>query len=71
MKTKLSILIITISLFLVFQSSAQNPIGKWKFISEINKYEGQKFDSHRALLSTKPSNAKIFKKNYIQNRFGL
>ena len=38
---------------------AQNPIGKWKIVSHISEYEGQKFDSHKALLTSKPCAAKI------------
>ncbi len=47
-------------LFFQFKSYAQNPIGKWKVISEINEWQGDKFDSHEALLSQCPCAAKIF-----------
>lgn len=40
-------------------SFAQSPVGKWKVISEINEYQGEKFDSHKALLSQRPCAAKI------------
>ncbi len=40
--------------------TAQNPMGKWKVISEVNEYDGQKFDSHKALLQQRPCAAKIF-----------
>lgn len=41
------------------KTNAQNPIGNWKMISHISEYDGQKFDSHQALLSTRPCAAKI------------
>ncbi|MBK8546037.1 MAG: lipocalin family protein [Saprospiraceae bacterium] len=47
-------------LFFSFKSFTQNPIGKWKVISEINEWQGEKFDSHKALLSQRPCAAKIF-----------
>lgn len=59
MKTKLLLCIGIITIIFVCQSSAQSPIGKWKMISHISEYEGQKFDSHKALLSTRPCVAKI------------
>lgn len=56
-KKALLILFIT---FISLTIQAQNPIGKWKVLSEVNEYEGQKFDSHQALLSIRPCAAKIF-----------
>lgn len=54
-------------LFLVFAllamittSYAQSPIGKWKLVSYITTYDGTTFDSHKALLKTRPCAAKIF-----------
>lgn len=38
---------------------AQNPVGKWKKISHVSTYDGQTFDSHKALLQSKPCTAKI------------
>lgn len=38
---------------------AQNPVGKWKMVSHISEYEGQKMDSHAALLTQRPCAAKI------------
>ncbi|MBK8624321.1 MAG: lipocalin family protein [Saprospiraceae bacterium] len=35
-------------------SLAQNAVGRWKVLSEINEYQGEKFDSHIALLSQRP-----------------
>ncbi|HOU47408.1 MAG TPA: lipocalin family protein [Chitinophagales bacterium] len=46
-------------LFLCVYIYAENPVGKWKKISEISVYAGQTFDSHKALLSQKPCAAKI------------
>lgn len=40
-------------------SYAQGPAGKWKKLSHISEYGGQKFDSHKALLTQRPCAAKI------------
>jgi hypothetical protein len=40
-------------------SIAQSPVGRWKVVSEINEYQGEKFDSHSALLTVRPCAAKI------------
>lgn len=53
------IMIATLLTLLTTLIYSQNPTGKWKIISHISEYEGQKFDSHKALLSTKPCVAKI------------
>jgi hypothetical protein len=54
----------TITTFLLLFSlatmQAQSPVGKWKMISHISEYEGQKFDSHKAFVSTRPCASKIF-----------
>ena len=46
-------------LFLSVSIYAQNPIGKWKMVSQISEYDGEKFDSHKTLISTRPCAAKI------------
>ncbi|MET0465954.1 MAG: lipocalin family protein [Chitinophagaceae bacterium] len=38
---------------------AQGPVGKWKKISHISEYEGKKFDSHTALLQSRPCAANV------------
>ncbi len=38
---------------------AQNPVGKWKKLSHVSAYDGQTFDSHKALLTQRPCAAKI------------
>lgn len=38
---------------------SQNPVGKWKKISHVSSYEGQTFDSHKALLTQRPCAANI------------
>ncbi len=38
---------------------AQSPVGKWKIISHVSSYDGQTFDSHKALLTQRPCAAKI------------
>ena len=51
-----------ISIILFGSSSfvkAQNPVGKWKMVSHTSEYEGQKMDSHAALLTQRPCAAKI------------
>lgn len=40
-------------------SHAQSPEGKWKKISHVSVYNGQTFDSHKALLQQRPCAAKI------------
>jgi hypothetical protein len=40
-------------------ATAQSPVGKWKVLSHISEYDGQKFDSHEALLQQRPCAAKI------------
>jgi len=38
---------------------AQSPVGKWKIVSYVSEFNGQKFDSHKALLQQRPCAAKI------------
>jgi CRISPR/Cas system-associated endoribonuclease Cas2 len=52
-------ILMTLFLILSVPLLAQNPIGKWKMISHISEYEGEKFDSHKALLQSKPCVANI------------
>ncbi len=58
---KRSVIITTCFTFLLMSLSsfAQNHIGKWKVISEVNEWQGEKFDSHKALLTQRPCAAKI------------
>ncbi len=52
----------TYTLFLLFLTTtmfAQSPIGKWKIVSYVSEFNGQKFDSHKALLQQRPCAAKI------------
>lgn len=48
-------------IFLTFSiiSYTQNPVGKWKVISHVSEFQGEKFDSHKALLTQRPCAAKI------------
>jgi len=39
---------------------AQSPVGKWKVISHSSVYEGQKMETHKALLKIRPCAANIF-----------
>ena len=48
-----------VALSLAGAASAQSPVGKWKKISHISTYEGQTFDSHKALLQSRPCAAKV------------
>ncbi len=57
--TKRAKFIILIIAFFGLSVQAQSPVGKWKVVSHISEYEGQKFDSHKALLSIRPCAAKI------------
>lgn len=56
MKTRISFLL---ALFIWSSCDAQSPVGKWKKISHISSYEGQTFDSHKALLTQRPCAAKF------------
>lgn len=38
---------------------AQSPVGKWKKISHISTYDGQTFDSHKAVLQSRPCAARV------------
>ncbi len=52
----------TYTLFLLFLTTtmfAQSPVGKWKIVSYVSEFNGQKFDSHKALLQQRPCAAKI------------
>lgn len=42
-----------------FLATAQSPVGKWKKVSHISTYDGQTFDSHKALLQSRPCAAKV------------
>lgn len=49
-----------LALFFATQTvDAQSPVGKWKVLSHLNDYAGQKFDSHEALLQLRPCAEKI------------
>ena len=52
-------ILLIIALFVGSNIFAQSPIGKWKMISHVSFYEGQTFDSHKALLTQRPCAAKI------------
>jgi len=56
MKTIFLLLLIN---FFSTAPDAQVPIGKWKIISHMNEFQGEKFDSHKALLTQRPCAAKI------------
>lgn len=47
------LMLFSVSLF------AQNPVGNWKKISHVGKFQGTTFDSHKALLSQRPCASKI------------
>lgn len=51
--------ILTVALILSQYCFSQSPTGKWKKISHLSEYGGQKFDSHKALLTQRPCAAKI------------
>jgi hypothetical protein len=53
-------IIIFLLVFFIWSScDAQSPVGRWKKISHISSYEGQTFDSYKALLTQRPCAAKI------------
>jgi hypothetical protein len=43
----------------VFGVHAQSPIGNWKVVSHTVEFDGQKMDTHAALLEQKPCAAKV------------
>ncbi len=53
------ILFIVITMIIATICNAQSPVGKWKKISHVSTYDGQTFDSHKALLTQRPCAAKI------------
>ena len=56
MKIGITSLIVLFSLMI---GKAQNPVGKWQILSHTSVYDGQKIDSHAALLTQRPCAAKI------------
>ena len=50
-----SILFITMATW----SFSQSPVGKWKIISQVKEWQGEKFDWHKTLLSQRPCAANI------------
>lgn len=54
-----SILILLLTLALVTAARAQNPAGKWKVVSHIVTYDGQKMDMQAALLKQRPCAANV------------
>ena len=57
MKISFYLLVFLLTSFSVVR--AQSPVGKWKKISHVATYDGTKFDSHKALLKSRPCAAKI------------
>ena len=57
MKLIFSFLLVTFSWIIC---NAQSPVGKWKMISHVSSYDGQTFDSHKALLTQRPCAAKLY-----------
>jgi Lipocalin-like domain len=55
---KYSLLLIICLLFSVM-TNAQSPVGRWKKLSHISSFQGEKFDSHAALLQQRPCAAKV------------
>ncbi len=53
------ILFILLTMLAVAGTNAQSPVGKWKKVSHVSEYAGQKFDSHKALLEQRPCTARI------------
>lgn len=51
-------ILISLTFFSTF-IKAQSPAGKWKKISHVSEFQGEKFDSHEALLLQRPCAAKI------------
>jgi hypothetical protein len=56
MKQTIFLLLLTV---LATTALAQSPVGKWKRLSYTTVYDGQKMDSHAALLQIRPCAAKI------------
>lgn len=54
-KTLLSLLFLTAAIVV----HAQSPVGKWKILSHTVEFNGEKMDTHAALLSQRPCADKI------------
>ncbi|HQO89756.1 MAG TPA: lipocalin family protein [Chitinophagales bacterium] len=54
-----SIITIIGAFFIWMACNAQSPVGKWKKITHVSTFEGQTFDSHKALLIQRPCAAKF------------
>lgn len=53
-------LLLSAFILLAFTSFAQSPVvGRWKKISHISEFQGQKMDSHAALLTQRPCADKV------------
>jgi hypothetical protein len=50
---------IGIFLILSILSFSQSPVGKWKMISHVSEFQGEKMDSHAALLKMRPCAANM------------
>jgi hypothetical protein len=55
-----NLITVTAPLLIFCFCAAQSPVGKWKVLSHISTYQGQTFDSQKALLQQRPCAAKIF-----------
>lgn len=42
-----------------FTASGQSPVGNWRMVSHVSEWQGQKMDSHAALLQQRPCVSKI------------
>lgn len=65
------ILISLCLLFIITLVKAQSPVGKWKITSHISEFGGQKFDSHKALLTQRPCASAIVYEINSDNTFRL
>jgi hypothetical protein len=68
MKQTILILLVCI---ISYPSNAQSPVGKWKKLSHVSAYDGQTFDSHKALLQQRPCAANVIWEINADNSYRL
>lgn len=56
---KKSLLLLALATTSALTATAQNPVGRWKKISDVTVFQGQKMDTHAALLTQRPCAAKV------------
>jgi Lipocalin-like domain len=68
MKQTILILLVCISTGICY---GQSPVGKWKKLSHVSSYDGQTFDSQKALLQQRPCAANVIWEVNADNSYRL